>query len=177
MLAKSGWQATTDKPIKLDFRHALIFRNPAQDLLELQMHDFEGKTRVLLKHQTAAEVAAEDAAVKTEIARRQAEKDKPLPKLTIALPAGAAEIDAKKNQIEFHLPTGKAKASIDAWRKQFVKDGWKEEVAAAEKEAGSITFTKGSQSLTLFYADPGFIPAEISLSASGVELERDKEKK
>ena len=27
-MGKSGWKATTDSPIKIDFKHEMIFRNP-----------------------------------------------------------------------------------------------------------------------------------------------------
>jgi hypothetical protein len=177
-LEKSGWKATTDNLLKLDFREYMIFRNAAKDLRELQVHTFEGKTRVMLKHQTATEVAAEEERAKAAIAAKNAEKNKPKPKLAVTLPAGAKEVDEQKTRIEFQLATGKAKAAVDALRKQFAKEGWKEEEGAtAEEQAGTMTLKKGEFSLTILYVDPGFIPAEITLSSFGVELERAAEKK
>jgi hypothetical protein len=176
-LAKAGWEATTEKPIKIGFKDMLIFRNPQKDMLTLEMYDVDGKTRVLLKHQSAAEVAELDEQVKAEAERRKAEKNKPLPKLMVTLPPDATDIKQTKNRIEFQLAAGKAKAAVEGWRKQFAKDGWKEEVAASGDMAGSISFNKESQSLSVIYSDTGFLPAEITIHATGVELERAVETK
>lgn len=36
-------------------QHAMVFRNPQKDMFTLEMYDSEGKTRVLLKHQSATD--------------------------------------------------------------------------------------------------------------------------
>lgn len=176
-LAKSQWQATTDKPIKIDFRHELIFRNPAKDMLTLEMHTVDGITRVLLRHQTAELVAEIEKRAKAEIERRKMEKNKPLPKVVVSVPADATDVETTKSRIEFKTTTGAGKKAVDMLRKQLAKDGWKEKVNADDVGAGSITFSRKEQSLDLLYVDPGFIPAEITLSASGVELTTESEKK
>jgi hypothetical protein len=172
ILKKTGWQATTDTPIQIDFKRELIFRNPGMDMLTLEMTDVEGKTRVLLKLQSAAEVAELERLAKAEIERRKAEENKPLPKLSLPIPAAATEVERDKNRIEFKLPAGKAKAVIEGWRKQFGKDGWKEEAVAMEDMAGTISFNKDNQHLSVIYSDTGFLPAEITLQATGIELEK-----
>ncbi|HUQ69524.1 MAG TPA: hypothetical protein VM165_08380, partial [Planctomycetaceae bacterium] len=176
-LSPAGWKATTEKPIKIDFRNMLIYRNTAKELLELQMHDFEGKTRVLLKHQSAAEVEEEERLAKAEIERRKNAKPAPVGKVSIALPATATEIQREKTEVEFQLPNGKVKGVIDAWRKQFAKDGWKEEAAALEPMAGTLSVKKGDQSVTIIYVDTGFLPAEVTVSVSGGEIDATVEKK
>ena len=170
-LAKAGWQATTEKPIKIDFKDVMIFRNPTKEMLTLEMYDVDAKTRVLLKHQSAAEVAETERRIDAEIERRKAEKNKPLPKLAVTLPPDAKDIKQTKNRIEFQLATGTAKAAVESWRKQFAKDGWKENVTASEDMAGSISFHKGSQALSVSYSDTGYIPAEVTIHATNVELE------
>jgi hypothetical protein len=169
-LAKAGWEATTEKPIKIDFKDIMIFRNPTKDMLTLEMNDVDGKTRVLLKHESAAEVAEIERRIDAEMERRKAEKNKPLPKLVVTLPPDAKDIKQTKNRIEFQLATGKAKAAVESWRKQFAKDGWKEEFAASEDMAGSISFVKGSQDVSMSYSDTGFLPAEVTIHATNVEL-------
>jgi hypothetical protein len=52
-----GWKSTTENPVKMGFKMFLIFRDPRKDMLTMETHPFEGKTRVLIKHQTAEEVA------------------------------------------------------------------------------------------------------------------------
>jgi hypothetical protein len=61
-LAPAQWKAATEKPVKQGVESIMIFRNPAQDLLHLQMRDLRDrqKTRVSLKHQSAAEVEESD---------------------------------------------------------------------------------------------------------------------
>ncbi|MCE9548773.1 MAG: hypothetical protein K8T25_25115 [Planctomycetia bacterium] len=76
LLAKSGWDATTENPIKIGFKHMLIFRNPQKDLLTLEMHEVDGITRVLLKFQTAAEVEEMDRRIKAEIEKKKKEMGK-----------------------------------------------------------------------------------------------------
>jgi hypothetical protein len=171
-LAKVNWKATTDKPIKSGFTESLIYRNPQKDMLTLEMRQAGGKIRVMLKHQTAAEVDRLEQLAKAAIEKRQAEKNQPLPKLAVAVPADAKKEKLTKNQVEFQVAAGQAKATVAAWRKQFVADGWQEQVTAFEDMLGSLTFTKGNQRLTVNYTDTGFLPAEVTLRATGVELER-----
>jgi hypothetical protein len=79
-LAKAGWEATTEKPIKIDFKDVLIFRNPKKNMLTLEMYDVDGKTRVLLKHQSSAEAAEIERQIKAESERRSSRGENSLPK-------------------------------------------------------------------------------------------------
>jgi hypothetical protein len=176
-LAAAGWKQTTDKPLKIDFRNELIYRNSAKDLLDLQMHDFEGKTRALLKFQTAAEVEEIERRAKEKIAERNAAKPAPAGKVRLALPAAASKVEAKKTTVEFQLPNGQVKPVIEGWRKQFAKDGWKERAAVVEAMAGSLSLEKGDYSLSVMYVDTGFLPAEVDVTLIGGELEAVAEKK
>ena len=65
-----------------------------------------------------------------------------------------------------------AKAVVEDWRQQFVRDGWAVQVATLEDLAGTVALKKGDQSLTLVYTDTRFLPAEVTVQAIGVELER-----
>lgn len=171
LLGKSEWKATTDKPFKVDFKNELIFRNPAKDMLTLQMSEFEGNRRVTLQHMTAAEVAAQEARIKAALAQKKLDSEKPLPKLKLAVPSDAADAKKEKNQLSFKVPTGKAKGIVDGWRKTLTGDGWKEEVSAYSAEAGSIAFRKDKQYVQVSHIDPGFIPGEITVAATETELE------
>jgi hypothetical protein len=44
------------------------------------------------------------------------------------------------------------------------------DASALDSLAGAISFSKDTQSLTVNYTDTGVMPAEITLSAIGVEL-------
>jgi hypothetical protein len=176
-LTKSGWKSTTEKANRIDFKDIVIFRNPQKDLLTLEIYDVDGKNRVLLKYQTAVELAEIERQIKAEIERRNAEPSKPSPKMAVTLPAGAQEVEQAKSRIEFKLAAGKARGAVEAWRKQFAKDGWKETVATLEEMAGAVSMAKGTYSLSLTYVDTGIFPAEITLQTTGIELEKAAEKK
>jgi hypothetical protein len=177
-LAPAGWQPTTDNPVTDRYESFMIFRNPAKDMLTLNMRDLreEKKTRVSLKHQSAAEVEEIDRQVKLAVEERkrkeEEERNRPKPKASIALPEAARDVTAEKSQIEFHLASGKGKAAVDAIARQLADAGWKSEDLVGDAMAGELEFKKDGQRITILYADLGLIPAEITVSGSGVELER-----
>ncbi len=175
-LSKMAWVPTTERPLRIGFKDVLLFRNPQKDLLTLEVHSVDGKSRVALRHQTAAAVAEQEQRARAEIERRQKDQEKPLPKVSVTLPAGASELRQTKNRIEFKVPAGKAKVAVEAWRRQFVQDGWKEDVAALANEAGSLSFSKDAQSVSVLYVETGFLPSEVTLQATGVDLEGVAEK-
>jgi hypothetical protein len=187
-LEKFGWKATTESLIDTDNKHELIFRNPGKEMLTLEVTEFTGKNRAVLRHLSAPDVVELDkqfaelkARKKLEQeqaaqAAKKAEKDNAPPKLSVAIPAGATEIEQTKDHLKFKLPAGKAKAAVEAYRKQFGKDGWKETTAVLENMAGSVLFNKEKQHLTLTYSDTGFLPTEVILDGMGVEFEKAAEK-
>jgi len=74
-LAKSGWQATTENPIKIGFRQELIFRNQGMDLLDLKLQEEDHGTRGTLKFQTAAEVEEIEKRIKEKLDKKKAEQE------------------------------------------------------------------------------------------------------
>ena len=185
-LAKNGWQPTLDNTVKIDDNDTMIFRNPAKDMLTLSMPPAsDGKIRVSLQHQSAAEIAELERLIKERApalrkeaqareakeAAEFAEAHKPLPKVAVALPGDATDVEQTSDEIKFKVGNGKAKAIAEAWRTQFRESGWKEDAAVVQAMAGSIALSKEKQSLTITYTDSGVMPAEISLSAMGAELE------
>lgn len=177
-LAPAGWKSTTDHPIHDGLKSFMIFRNPAKDLLNLDMWDLrkEKKVRVTLNHQSAAEVEVWDRKADELIAAKrkqdEEERTKPKPKAVIRLPAGAADIEASKTEIEFHVGTGMGKAAVDAVVKQLTAAGWKSESPVGDNMAGQLSLEKDGHSVKILYIDPGFIPAQITITGLGVELEQ-----
>jgi hypothetical protein len=107
-------------------------------------------------------------------AKNAARAAKVLPKVAVTLPARLTGLEAKANEIKFNVPKGNAKAVVEAWRKEFRDAGWKEDAASVEALAGAVSLSKGRQSLSINYMDTGVMPAEVSISAIGVELESRK---
>jgi len=188
-LAAAGWKSTMDKLVDVDEKPTMIFRNPAKDMITLSMpYVYGDKLGVSVRFQSAAEIAELDRKIKelapklraeaeakaAKEAAELAEKNK-VPKVPIALPADAKEVKQTTDSIKFTVGKGKAKAAVESLRKQFRDAGWKEDVAAIEKMAGMLSFSKeGGQSVTITYSDTGFMPTEVSVSAFRGELEAAK---
>lgn len=198
-LAASGWVATMDHILKLDHKGIVIFRNPAKEMLtlELQKETFENKTRVALLHQSAAAVAEQDRrdAIQIKKARKEfAEKQKlaaggkmpaapvlppALPKVALTLPVGATNVKQPEdpttqthNAISFTVGKGKAKGAVEAMLKPLLDTGWKQQPGVLHDLSGALSLSKDGLTLNLSYSDTGFTPAEIDIWAIGAELER-----
>lgn len=178
-LAKTGWKATTEKPFPIDWKHGLIFRNTAKDLLELEMYPVEDEKvlRVTVKHRTSAEVAAEEKAQLEKLAQTQNTPKPQAGKVQIPVPTGAGMVESTPLTLEFTVTSGEGKTAAAAIRKALTDAGWKEKVTTADGAIGVIEFQKGESSISLNYVDPGFIPAEITVRGTGVELEKSAGKK
>ncbi len=172
-LGKSSWKATTENPVRIDFRDHLIFRNPAKEFIELQFYEVEGKTRVDLKYQNAKQFAEAEKRVDKLIADEKKKKDAEMerkknpPKIAITIPKNAeiGEQDAKS--IELTTDSGAAKKSVTEWLAQQEKDGWKLEKTVDTKEIGEYELTKDDMELKVSFVDQGFIPGSITIRVSG----------
>ena len=177
-LAPADWQPTTENRITDKTTSFLIFRNPAKDMLTLNMRDLgNNKTRVDLQHQTAAEVEEVDRRIKLAIEEKrrkeEEERNRPKPKVALALPQGAASVEATAQEIEFQMTSGMAQQAMNELMKQLKDDGWQADQPVGDKSAGVTTLKKGDLELSIQHVDPGFIPAQITISARGkLELER-----
>jgi len=188
-LAAAGWKSTMDKLVDVDGGPTMIFRNPANEMITLSFPYVNGdKLDASVRYQSAAEIAERDrkmkelapklraeaeakAAKEAKEAAELAEKNKP-PKVAVTLPADAKDVKQTNDSIKFTLGKGKAKAAVDALRKQFRDAGWKEDHASNEKMAGTILLSKeGGGSVNITYSDTGFMPTEVSVSAFRAELE------
>ena len=184
-LASAGWKSTMDKMIEVDEKPTMIFRNPAKEMLTLATTGMlGGKLLVSVRFQSAAEIAELDRRIKEEApklraaaeakaakeAAELAERSK-VPKVAVTLPADAKDVKQTKDEIKFVVGKGKAKATVESFRKQFRDAGWKEDVASMAAMAGTLSFSKDDQHVTITYSDTGFMPTEVSLSSMRAELE------
>jgi hypothetical protein len=187
-LGKAGWKPTTEKPVKIDFREMMIFRNDAKDITTLMMHTIDGKLRANLEHQTAAEFAEAMRRAAVEEAKRKAESArlakmaseaaaKNLVTVAIVVPAGAKGVERAKDRLEFKVAAGKAKAVVQTIRADLLKKGWKANTASLDSLAGTVVLTKKvGVSLTIVYVDTGLQDAEVTISTFGAEIEVPKAK-
>lgn len=190
-LAAGGWEATMDHIVKVENgKDFVVFRNPAKDMLTLNMNkELEGKTRVSLLHQSAAAVAEEDRRFKAFKEKRMKEaaegkgkpmpagasteaENKPMSKVAVVLPAGAADVVHQGSQMKFTVGVGKAKATVETMQKQFVDAGWKILAPSLDGDYGNISFTKDGMRVGINYVDTGAPSARLEMSAVGAEFER-----
>ncbi len=110
-LGKNGWKPTTDKVIRIGFHDHLIFRNPEKELIDLEIYEVEGVTRVTLEHDSAEEVERKDAEAKKMAAnaKKKMEDAKILPKVTIYIPQEFKFKETKKGTLEFAVKPGTAR--------------------------------------------------------------------
>jgi hypothetical protein len=189
-LAIAGWKSTMEKMVDVDGKPTMIFRNPAKEMITLSvLYDYgSGKLGVSVRFQSASELAELDRRIKEAAPRLRAaaeakeakeaadlaEKNK-VPKVAVTLPADAKDVKQTNDSIKFVVGKGKAKAAVEALRKQFRDAGWKEDVASLERMAGTVLLSKeNGQSVNITYSDTGFMPSEVSVSAMRVEFEAAK---
>jgi hypothetical protein len=178
-LAKSGWKPNEPKLMSVDDKFLMVFREPGGGLLFLNVgKDRNGKRSVEVAGTTMAEFdeaskRAKEKAVEY-VKKKEEEAKKPRPKVAVAVPAGAEHVRFEKAKLEFNLPSGKAQALAESWRKQYQAEGWKEDRANMTPQFGSIALSKGdqNQSLSINYTDSGVTPAEFTIYTINVDLEQ-----
>lgn len=173
-LSPTGWRATTEQPVQQRFQSFMIFRNPAGDLLELTFQEVDDLRRINLRHQSAAEVEAEEIKAKALAEAAMAKRDEPQPKVAIPLPAGANVTEQTARSIEFTVAANSARARVAQIGKALVNAGWKEEASQLDPLAGVISLRKEQGSISIDYVDVGLGPAEISITGTLVNLELAK---
>jgi hypothetical protein len=176
---KQGWQATTESDVTEEVLRRVIFRNPAKEYAEVEIRTYDGLSEVQVQHQTAEQFAEFEARAKAAAEKAMA-KNKPAGKpkaVSLALPDGASEIEQDENDVECKMPTGKARTAVTAWSEGLKKDGWKVEQSELSKEVGLLQLSRNEVRLDIDYVDPGFIPAQFSLSVRGGTLKLVESKK
>ncbi len=176
-LKKLGWEATTENLIKVDFRQTMIFRNKAKDMLTLELHEFEGKTRCLLKHQSAAEV--EEQYQREKAAATKAANAKPTPAgmgLQVKVPVKAKDVEVSESSIEYTLGSNDVKPAVQELAAALKKAGWKLDKDTENSGVGAMMLSKGDANIVVTYFGLPGLPGSVNIVASGVKLERAAEK-
>lgn len=178
-LKNLGWEPTTENVIRIDFHDHMIFRNKSKELLDLEIYEVEGVTRVSMKHDSAEEVERQNEVAKKMAAdaKKKMEDSKIIPKIALKIPADFKFKNNGKDTIEFEVKPGTAAETAKKLLKAFEADGWNVKSNVQIKEAGDIDLEKDKTKLDLSYTDPGFIEATLTLSVFGKgELVIEKQK-
>ena len=133
-----------------------------------------GKLRTMVTYNTAGEVAAERqrvakgmAAFKEKLAK---EASAPKPTVAIALPPSTISKALTSKNLKMNLPANSAKAAVQSLLKDLLAAGWKEATASLESIGGTAQLTLENRTLTIVYIDPGFMPAEVTITPGDVEI-------
>jgi hypothetical protein len=172
-LAAAEWKPTTERWVEDGFSRSLIFRHAAGDLLLLEHREVDGRSRVVVRHQSAAEVKAEGERFRAAQALAMKEKASAprLRRVAILVPNGAQGDADGGGSVRWTVPQGSAVTHAKAIRQALQDDGWKETSGALEPLAGMVVLDKDDASITIDYTDTGFLPAELNVRASRCELE------
>jgi len=167
-LGKTGWTATTDRPVKIDFREMMIFRNEAKDIAILKVHESEGRLRANIDVQTAVEFE-EDVRLAAADHAKEAARDRTT--VVIAVPPEMKGVERTKDRVEFKLAADKAMAAVQSIHAALVKDGWKGNAPQFGPLSGAARLnTKAGASLVIVYADTGLDDAEVMITAFGADV-------
>lgn len=126
-LAPVGWKATTDKPVAIKWKQFTIFRNAGQEMITIETHEFEGRTRVKIDHQNAYSVADDDLRGNISFGKKAKYRDKKWLEVEVAIPAGLKAKQLEDWALKIPTPKGDAFVSAETILKSLVAAGWTSE--------------------------------------------------
>jgi hypothetical protein len=177
-LELAGWTATTQEPLKIKFKQHFVFRNPADEMVDLAFYPFDALSRFEMKYLTAKQVAAEneraDSLAETAKARMESDKNRANHPIVIPIESieGATLKDSRPQVLEFAVPAGQARAVVAKWIAKSKAGGWSVETMIDSIETGKHALALGDKKVDITFIDPGFIPAEVTIrTTSGHKLE------
>lgn len=180
-LEQVGWTATTQEPVKVKFKQHFIFRNAANEMVDLAFYQVGAISRFEMTFMTAKQVASESeradlAAVKAkeEMSAAKNRLDSPIA-IAIESIEGAMLKNSNPQILEFAAPSGQARPAVLKWLEKLKADDWSVEATIDTKETGKYILSSGDKKIEVTFLDPGFIPAEITIrTIPGYKLEMEK---
>ena len=134
---------------------------------------WRGESRISLFHQSATTVAEIDrkldAQAEARKAKMKAEAAKPA---VVFVPASATVVSQTGNEIKFTMRAGTARALAQTWGDKYHETGWLQERGGYEGGRGRWAFKREGQTLVFVYTDEGGAPAEVTVTSTGIPLER-----
>lgn len=123
-LGPRGWKSTTDEPVEIRWKKYTIFRTESQEMITIETHDFEGRTRVSLDHQNAAEVANEELRAKIAFGEKAKYRDVKWQTVKLGLEEALAVVKLEDWAIK--IPTAKEQSFATASRlvEALQSEGW-----------------------------------------------------
>jgi len=123
-LVPAGWKATTEKPVKIEWKEYTIFRNAGQEMITIATHEFEGCTRVNLDHQNALEVAVDELKGKIAAGEKAKYRDVKWLPVKVTVPEGLVAEKLEDWAVKIATPGKDAFAVAEAIEKALTPEGW-----------------------------------------------------
>lgn len=171
-LQPAGWKPTTDEAVtdaekRTEF---MVFRNPAGDLISVDLLTYNDVVNVKAQFYTAEEVQRMDELAKQQAVRQREEmaRARQPVETPLSLPGVAEKVTQKDDShLVFELPSGTGPAGLRQLRAQLAEAGWQcDDEDPTDKTIGHIRMTKGTAALSLSYWNSSFGGAEITVEGS-----------
>lgn len=192
-LSKTGWKPGEENMLRIDDYDQMGYYAPNRDVLFLKVWPEANGTRnvrleflskeaidAMDKHlneqQAAAKLKQTTGASPSTPVPAPEPAPAALPKVTVALPAGATDVEPSAQRLRFKVAKGQGQAVTQGYQKHFKEAGWKEESVTLSAKTGVVAWSKGAETTTtqrvfLNYTDFGTAPAEFKFSSFGAQME------
>lgn len=165
-----GWRVTTDEPVTIDSKQLTIFRKPGQEMITITTHEFEGRRRVRVDHQTAAEVAEEELLAKEGGAKRATYRKGKKPEVVVVPPDNVEVQQDKPYSLRLRVKRGTAFAVCDAVAEALIADGWSGEPFAKVPVFGARLLKKGEAQVWVLATEPPKVDPWVAVVGVGATL-------
>lgn len=169
-LAPAGWKATTDEPVAIRWKKLTIFRKPGQQMITITTHDFEGRTRVRIKHQTAAEVSEEEFRAYEEEGRKATYRKGEKPEVAVLTKDSLKVQQEKPYALRMQVKPGSAfavgKAVVDA----LLAAGWNSTLPKQAPVFTNCALKKGEAQIWVIATEPTKADPWVAVIGAGVTL-------
>lgn len=167
-LASAGWKATTDEPVAIDWKKLTIFRKPDQEMITVTTSDFEGRTRVRIDYQTAAEVAEEELRTYIEAGRKATYRKGEKPEIKLDTADSLAAQQEQPYTLRMQVKRGTANAVATAVVDALTAAGWSGKPPAEAPVFRTWMLQKGEAQIWVMATEPTKADSWVAVTGAGV---------
>ncbi|MCA9005754.1 MAG: hypothetical protein KDA70_10835 [Planctomycetaceae bacterium] len=167
-LASAGWKATTDEPVAIEWKKLTIFRKPDQEMITVTTSDFEGRTRVRIDYQTAAEVAEEELRAYMEAGRKATYRKGEKPEIKLVTADSLAVQQDQPYTVKMQVKRGTANAVATAVVEALTAAGWSGKTPADAPVFRTWMLQKGEAQIWVIATEPTKADSWVAVIGAGV---------
>lgn len=167
-LASAGWKPTTDEPITIDWKKVTIFRKPDQQMITIAISEFEGRTRVRIDHQTAAEVAEEELRSYVEAGRKATYRKGEKPEVAVVTKDSLAVQQDQPYTVRMQVKRGTANTVATAVVDALTAAGWSSKPSTEAPVFRTWMLQKGEGQIWVIATEPAKADSWVAVIGAGV---------